>query len=190
MMTGLGGYSIILLIIYVSLNLHQLIIHTNLLTIGIVKDLDHIQKSLEDYLQTKRKAFPRFYFLSNDELLKILSNTRQPRLVNDYLSKCFDSIKNVNFISESSNEIIELCSQENEIIKLIEFDGIQHFISKENNPWMTSQHLFENQQRDIFKNNWCLENNIPLIRIPYTHLNNLCIEDLLLQSSKYLIRKE
>ena len=55
---------------------------------------------------------------------------------------------------------------------------------------MTSQHLFENQQRDIFKNNWCLENNIPLIRIPYTHLNNLCIEDLLLQSSKYLIRKE
>ena len=64
----------------------------------------------------------------------------------------------------------------------IEFDGIQHFISKENNPWMTSQHLFENQQRDIFKNNWCLENNIPL--------NNLCIEDLLLQSSKYLIRKE
>ena len=82
------------------------------------KDLDHIQKSLEDYLQTKRKAFPRFYFLSNDELLKILSNTRQPRLVNDYLSKCFDGIKNVNFISESSNEIIELVSQENEVIKL------------------------------------------------------------------------
>ena len=59
-------------------------------------------------VQTKRKAFPRFYFLSNDELLKILSNTRQPRLVNDYLSKCFDGIKNVNFISDSSNEIIEL----------------------------------------------------------------------------------
>ena len=32
---------------------------------------------------------------------------QQTRLVNDYLSKYFDVIKNVNFISESLNEIIE-----------------------------------------------------------------------------------
>lgn len=38
--------------------------------------LDKIQKSLEEYLETKRAAFPRFYFLSNDELVSFMLTTR------------------------------------------------------------------------------------------------------------------
>ena len=66
---------------------------------------------------------------------------------------------------------------------IIEFDGIQHYKEVE----LFSRTLEDNQKRDAFKNNWCKENNIPLIRIPYTHLNKLCLEDLLLETSKFII---
>ena len=65
---------------------------------------------------------------------------------------------------------------------LIEYDGIQHFESSLNsNNWNTEANLLETQKRDKYKNNWCKKNNIPLIRISYTQLKTLCIEDLLLK---------
>ena len=41
--------------------------------------------------------------------------------------------------------------------------------------------------RDDYKNQWCKDNNIPLIRIPYLYINNLYIEDLKLDASKFII---
>jgi len=39
------------------------------------------EKHLEDYLEEKKKAFPRFYFVSNKSQLEILSNGMNPRKV-------------------------------------------------------------------------------------------------------------
>ena len=69
---------------------------------------------------------------------------------------------------------------------LIEYDGSQHFTSY-GSGWNTKEQVIETQKRDAYKNQWCRENNIPLIRIPYTKLDTLCIEDLMLETTKFRV---
>lgn len=57
---------------------------------------------------------------------------------------------------------------------LIEYDGEQHYRTTSWGDYKVTQ------QRDNYKTKWCEENHIPLIRIPYTKLDSLTINDLLL----------
>ena len=41
--------------------------------------LERVQRRLDAYLDVKRQAFPRFFFLSNDEMLQILAQARATR---------------------------------------------------------------------------------------------------------------
>mmetsp|Transcript_44339 Transcript_44339/g.86753 ORF Transcript_44339/g.86753 Transcript_44339/m.86753 type:complete len:4144 (+) Transcript_44339:98-12529(+) len=59
--------------------------------------LDKVQKQLESYLETKRRAFPRFYFLSNDELLQILSQSKNVEAVQPHLRKFFENVNRLEF---------------------------------------------------------------------------------------------
>lgn len=77
-------------------------------------------------------------------------------------------------------------SLNNTVKYFIEFDGKQHF--KPNLFFGGENELQKTQERDQLKNQWCKDNNIPLIRIPYWHLQDLCIEDLLLETSDFIVK--
>ena len=67
---------------------------------------------------------------------------------------------------------------------LIEYDGKTHYES--NGGWNTEDNLKLIQLHDKYKNQYCIDQNIPLIRIPYSIYNTLSIQDLILETSNYI----
>lgn len=76
--------------------------------------LDKIQKELRSYLELKRSKFGRFYFLSNDDLLSILSETKDVEKVQDHLRKVFENIARLTF--DADKKIVAMNSVEGETV--------------------------------------------------------------------------
>ena len=104
------------------------------------------------------------------------------------------NILNANQISFKQETIFSSCRfpSTNGIVRfdfyvnneyIIEFDGKQHF--QDTGGFFTTSRVEEIQLHDEYKTQWCKENNIPLIRIPYTHLEHINIKDLLLETTTF-----
>ncbi|CAM9109021.1 unnamed protein product [Choristocarpus tenellus] len=110
--------------------------------------LDLTQKSLSDYLDTKRNSFPRFFFISDDELLSVLGSSdptsiqagrRQGRMflhvaeIQVHLLKLFDNVKTLTF-GRGNKQVVGMGSSEGEKFSLREFVPIEGPVEN----WMTS----------------------------------------------------
>lgn len=71
---------------------------------------------------------------------------------------------------------------------IIEYDGRQHFIQG-NGVFDNEEKFIRTQEHDIIKNQYCFDHNIPIIRIPYTELENITLEMLQPKTSTYLLRE-
>ena len=75
-----------------------------------------IARGLSNYLESKREYFARFYFLSNEEIIEIRGQMREPRNIQRFLNKIFEGINNLSFLP--TLKINALHSREGETVSL------------------------------------------------------------------------
>lgn len=96
--------------------------------------------------------------------------------------------KFIDLYDKSTNHLLRFdfaLIENGNVIRLIEFDGAQHYQEYSFNSKQLSEGLKERSYRDDLKNNYCINNNIPLVRIPYWERDTVTIDMLL--GNDYLI---
>ncbi|KAM3610556.1 uncharacterized protein V6R79_005609 [Siganus canaliculatus] len=86
---------------------------------ALSQGLENCQKSLNDYLDSKRDAFPRFFFISDDELLSILGSS-DPTCVQEHMIKMYDNIASLRFDVDCNGVTVvgAMVSAEGEVMEL------------------------------------------------------------------------
>ncbi|XP_037090995.1 dynein heavy chain 10, axonemal-like [Pollicipes pollicipes] len=97
--------------------------------------LEKCQKSLSDYLDAKRNAFPRFFFISDDELLSILGNS-DPQCIQEHIIKMFDNILSLRMVRNADDDLVAsaMHSAEQEIMEFREAQVVDGRVED----WMNS----------------------------------------------------
>jgi dynein heavy chain len=134
--------------------------------------LEDIKKCLDEYLESKRMTFPRFYFLADEELLEILSQTRNPHTVQNHLRKCFDNMDKIIFTDvPESTEIIGMISGEKEVVSfsksVLAQGNVEHWLARIEEGMKQSLYDLTKKSYQVYPTNglkrrhWCFEESLP-----------------------------
>lgn len=115
-----------------------------------------------------------------EKILNILLSTYPQQILTEY---SFDTLINPN-----TNKVLRFDFYIKELNILIEYDGEQHFYYGNGaKTWNTKEKYEQTKIHDELKNTFCINNNIPLYRIPYMDIEKINqIEDII--QEKYLIK--
>ena len=122
--------------------------------------------------------------------LKSKGNSKIEQILKEFNILYQKEVTFSNLVNPETNAFLRydfgIFSKEGKIDYLIEYDGIQHFLTEGSGFY--SKEILENMKKhDAIKTEFCLTNHIPLIRIPYTHFQELSIQDLLIESSSFCV---
>lgn len=122
---------------------------------AILNGIEQIQKNLNQFLDSKRQLFARFYFLSDDEVLSIIGSS-DPRHIQGYLQKMFDNISTLNFVEADgetnclvAQAMISLEKEQMDFLNPVECNGkVEIWMAqieremKASNRWITKEAIF------------------------------------------------
>jgi dynein heavy chain len=89
------------------------------------EQFEKIQKYLKQFLESKRSQFPRFYFLSDEDLLEIIGQSKDPKPILQHIRKMFEGVHTLD-INESNSgsrgsksfDIVKLVNDDEETVDL------------------------------------------------------------------------
>ena len=108
------------------------------LLLGMREKLELCQKSLNEYLDVKKKIFPRFYFVSSVALLDMLANGTDPSKITRYLGDCYDALADLRFVeledgTRSCDTVDAMIAKDGEQVELSEpfrMEGeLEHYLN-------------------------------------------------------------
>ncbi|KRX10161.1 P-loop containing nucleoside triphosphate hydrolase [Pseudocohnilembus persalinus] len=78
-----------------------------------------IMKAISSYLEDKRLVFPRFYFVSDQDLLDILTKFRDPEGFQKHVNKCFEYIENLELTDFNQTQNVDKYIDKNQLFSRI-----------------------------------------------------------------------
>lgn len=87
---------------------------------SLLNQLQHCQNTLTTYMTGKRDLFPRFYFLSDDDLLEILGQSSKENILQKHIGKLFPGVNKLELsFVDKLTKIKSIKSAENDNVQLL-----------------------------------------------------------------------